>query len=1217
MEYLGISLTHQKQEKYFNMMDYNRTGEIDYSDFREIFVLTCDIRRELEERGVDIPSFARKKQLRIMLREFLDEEERRERLAIAEARRYKTWLLGMRDKTKAIRHAQFRAYQELRAALDLAGHVYVFGGGSGRQFSQNGLEIVKSAKYKFEHFDRVVELWRDRVRPQQLVDKLKQLRKAEAQDEAREAERAGNRGLGAIGKHAEGQKVIIDPYAEALQSNFHKINAAVNTAALWGRRVHHVAVSESVIFALADTGEVYTWGGRNFWWHEIQPDSIFQSKWRGETTPRSQLLMGTIDKELPPDENIEVDLSKLTPEERKAEVIKVVCKYFNVWEPPPNPATRMRYFEKEMIPKIHFDDVVFSLTCRGKNIKEGTKVELMELFYEDIILEKKLLGERAHKAIRELETQIQGLVRRKKIKLADKIKARIEAMWAPLLEIQAEHRSTVKAKEIAAKHNEEVEKEKGYVDWRKRISVERENFSNEFTPRGNSIQIDLKGVTPRGPELETPRGFQSSVQIAAGNAHACLVHKSGQLYTWGLGASGRLGLDLTEFGDPQRDVVQPRLVQALAGRPVVRVACGYSHTGAVVAGGDLFMWGSGANGKLGVGSIVAKEECFSSLPTRVIVGPDDRRIVKLSCGAAHSAVITENRQLFVFGCGDGGRLGLGSGEYHTFYEPTLVPSLLGEKLATVSCGNTTTIVSTEITQEMVGEDGAKVRKFVGGKVFMAGSRNVLGKQCDEFQLLESMKDRPVKLVSAGFQHTVLVTAEGELFCWGFNKDGCCGVESKHLFIPEPQVVKCMYSVPDNIALGQKAYQSSTYNSREASFAVNGEKGGNGLKKCTSTQQDGQAWIEVDLGRMAVIQEVVVWNRTDAPRDSMQPQDLYTSRLFPCWVMVGRDPFEEGGGKVSLKNNLRDAVAKARFTDNVRASRWKCPANTQGRYVRVQLEGFAMLNIAELEVFGHFGLSSGVGRVSYAAAGREVTVAVVRPTSDPRDVEIAYKRAAYADALNADILRQLETYALEYDKFGRGEVLKKECSICKGQAKCETCALMDDYRDELTLMPPGIGGRRRRLNSISLFLANESKPMLNVPVVKKIERPTRWSVRLASWKRLLGISSHKPNDVDPNDALEANPEALFERLAALDVNEDEKDSAQDSVSNLPTVNEAPPPSVTVADGTSTITGDGSTVVKRKEKFAILNGNVKAGDKLVSGHVVKSAFPTSMVKKTGLI
>ena len=77
----------------------------------------------------------------------------------------------------------------------------------------------------------------------------------------------------------------------------------------------------------------------------------------------------------------------------------------------------------------------FSLVCRGKPVGDGTKYQLIETLYDDIILEKKLLGERAHKSIRELETQIQSLLKRKKTKLAESIKTRIKDMWVPLLEV--------------------------------------------------------------------------------------------------------------------------------------------------------------------------------------------------------------------------------------------------------------------------------------------------------------------------------------------------------------------------------------------------------------------------------------------------------------------------------------------------------------------------------------------------------------------------------------------------------------------------------------------------------------------------------------------------------------------------------------------------------------------------------------------------------------
>jgi hypothetical protein len=65
--------------------------------------------------------------------------------------------------------------------------------------------------------------------------------------------------------------LLPDPFQEAQGSRFKGVNVAMTTAPLWGRRIHHVAVSESVVFALSDTGDLYCWGGNNFWWHEIQP----------------------------------------------------------------------------------------------------------------------------------------------------------------------------------------------------------------------------------------------------------------------------------------------------------------------------------------------------------------------------------------------------------------------------------------------------------------------------------------------------------------------------------------------------------------------------------------------------------------------------------------------------------------------------------------------------------------------------------------------------------------------------------------------------------------------------------------------------------------------------------------------------------------------------------------------------------------------------------
>jgi hypothetical protein len=47
---------------------------------------------------------------------------------------------------------------------------------------------------------------------------------------------------------------------------------------------------------------------------------------------------------------------------------------------------------------------------------------------------------------------------------------------------------------------------------------------------------------------------------------------------------------------------------------------------------------------------------------------------------------------------------------------------------------------------------------------------------------------------------------------------------------------------------------------------------------------------------------------------------------------------------------------------------------------------------------------------------------MRPSRDPDDISHAYKRAVQADPAAADVLRQLDAYVPEYDKYGRGDAI---------------------------------------------------------------------------------------------------------------------------------------------------------------------------------------------------
>ena len=186
------------------------------------------------------------------------------------------WTYLVRDKRRFLLEAYFRAYRELRNALDAAGQVYVLGKGPNNQVFQNLLEEYKTPNFKFQYYERLLELWNDRIFPQQLINRLKaqrSLTEAEAKSDL-DKQHAITSGTDLqLESLRLRKKTVIDPYREALSSLFKGLVAAKNTVALWGRRIHHVAMSESVVLALSDTGDVYVFGGKGHWWDQIQPES--------------------------------------------------------------------------------------------------------------------------------------------------------------------------------------------------------------------------------------------------------------------------------------------------------------------------------------------------------------------------------------------------------------------------------------------------------------------------------------------------------------------------------------------------------------------------------------------------------------------------------------------------------------------------------------------------------------------------------------------------------------------------------------------------------------------------------------------------------------------------------------------------------------------------------------------------------------------------------
>uniref|UniRef100_A0A2K5HJK3 X-linked retinitis pigmentosa GTPase regulator n=1 Tax=Colobus angolensis palliatus TaxID=336983 RepID=A0A2K5HJK3_COLAP len=139
--------------------------------------------------------------------------------------------------------------------------------------------------------------------------------------------------------------------------------------------------------------------------------------------------------------------------------------------------------------------------------------------------------------------------------------------------------------------------------------------------------------------------------------------------------------------------------------------------------------------------------------------------VHLSCGDEHTAVVTRNNKLYVFGSNNWGQLGLGSKS--AISKPTCVKALKPEKVKLAACGRNHILVSTE-----------------GGSVYATGGNDEgqlgLGdtEERNTFHVISFFtSEHKIKQLSAGSNTLAALTEDGRLFMWGENSEGQIGLKN--------------------------------------------------------------------------------------------------------------------------------------------------------------------------------------------------------------------------------------------------------------------------------------------------------------------------------------------------------------------------------------------------------------------------------------------------------
>ncbi|XP_032072097.1 serine/threonine-protein kinase Nek8 isoform X2 [Thamnophis elegans] len=269
-------------------------------------------------------------------------------------------------------------------------------------------------------------------------------------------------------------------------------------------------------------------------------------------------------------------------------------------------------------------------------------------------------------------------------------------------------------------------------------------------------------------------------QVACGDLFTVCLTDRGIVLTFGSGSSGCLG------HGGFADVTQPKIVEALLGYEIAQAACGASHVLALSSEGEVFAWGRGDNGRLGLGN----QEPHSS--PQLVPLPAGYEAQKVLCGIDASMILTSGHQI----------LACGSNRYNKLCQDRTVSP--GEPLpvAAVAAADQVEEVltfnpasSAPLSQEAIVE--ADIGTAHSAAVTASGQCYTIGSNqhgqlgplpCRASRapyLVEGLQATRVTLVGCGDAFTVAVGADGEVYTWGKSARGRLGRKEEEPRSPHP------------------------------------------------------------------------------------------------------------------------------------------------------------------------------------------------------------------------------------------------------------------------------------------------------------------------------------------------------------------------------------------------------------------------------------------------
>lgn len=190
---------------------------------------------------------------------------------------------------------------------------------------------------------------------------------------------------------------------------------------------------------------------------------------------------------------------------------------------------------------------------------------------------------------------------------------------------------------------------------------------------------------------------ENIVYLECGGYHNAAINKDGEVWVWGRGDVNQLGISMSKLvkDDVGYVALRPLKLKEFSrqGVKIKSVACGEAHSLMLDSDGKVYSFGWDEDGQLGIDESGLQDSIASKSLKRVEGIPE--KVIKISSGCIFSTCLTETGEIFVWGNGEQGQLGLGDSIKSTNF-PTLLSSLKNEHVIDVVCGESNAICITKL-----------------------------------------------------------------------------------------------------------------------------------------------------------------------------------------------------------------------------------------------------------------------------------------------------------------------------------------------------------------------------------------------------------------------------------------------------------------------------------------------------------------------------------------